>query len=239
LFLPAIVRTYNAGLSFALLSCSSCGHVNQNAALFSNFTMLSAYCTIALPCRSLARQPCPAALPCSLALQPCPAALPGSLARQPCPAALPGSLARQPCPAALQRQPCRTALPCSFARQPCPAALPGSLARQPCPAALPGSLATAALSDSLAMQLCPAALPCSFARQSYPAALPGSLSRPGSLDRQPFRNIASLITGIGRQNCKLFNGRRPACSITYFCRQFSSIFPTILSLVYKLIRERG
>jgi hypothetical protein len=158
------------------------------------------------------------------------AALPGSLALQPCPAALPCSLALQPCP---------VALPGSLARQPCPAALPGSLARQPCPAALPGSLATAALSDSLAMQLCPAALPCSFARQSYPAALPGSLSRPGSLDRQPFRNIASLITGIGRQNCKLFNGRRPACSITYFCRQFSSIFPTILSLVYKLIRERG
>jgi hypothetical protein len=48
---------------------------------------------------SLARQPCPAALPGSLAWQPCPAALPGSLARQPCPAALPGSLARQPCPA--------------------------------------------------------------------------------------------------------------------------------------------
>jgi hypothetical protein len=59
-FLPAFVR-----LSFALLSsCSSCGHINQNAALFSNFTMLSAYCTILL--------------------QPCPPALPGSLTRQPC-----------------------------------------------------------------------------------------------------------------------------------------------------------
>jgi hypothetical protein len=40
---------------------------------------------------SLARQPCPAALPGSLAL----AALLGSLARQPYPAALPGSFARQ------------------------------------------------------------------------------------------------------------------------------------------------
>jgi hypothetical protein len=37
----------------------------------------------------------------------------------------------------------------SLARQPCPAVLPGSLARQPCPAALPGSLAR---------QLCPATL---------------------------------------------------------------------------------
>jgi hypothetical protein len=42
-----------------------------------------------------------APLHCSLARQPCPAALPGSFARQPCPAALPGSLARQLCPAAL------------------------------------------------------------------------------------------------------------------------------------------
>jgi hypothetical protein len=47
----------------------------------SNFTMLSAYYTIA----------------CTLAMQPCPVALPGSLARQPCSAALLGSLARQPC----------------------------------------------------------------------------------------------------------------------------------------------
>jgi hypothetical protein len=96
---------------------------------FSNFKKLSAYCNIAC---TLARQPCPAALPGSLARQPCPAALPGSLARQPCPAALPGSLARQPCPAAL---------PGSFARQPCTAALPGNLARQPFPAALLTSLA--------------------------------------------------------------------------------------------------
>jgi hypothetical protein len=104
-FLPAFVRTYNAGLSFALLSSCSCGHINQNAALFSNFTMLSAYCIAALPGSlapgSLARQPCPAALPGSLARQLCPAALPDSLARQPCPAALPGSLTRQPCPATL------------------------------------------------------------------------------------------------------------------------------------------
>jgi hypothetical protein len=41
---------------------------------------------------SLARQPCPAALPASLARQPCPPALPASLARQPCPPALPASL---------------------------------------------------------------------------------------------------------------------------------------------------
>jgi hypothetical protein len=98
-------------LSFTFCVCCCCcsssssssswgGHINQNTALLSNFTMLSAYCTIAC---SSARQPCPAALPGSPARQPCPAALPGSLARQPCPAALPGSLARQPCPAALQK----------------------------------------------------------------------------------------------------------------------------------------
>jgi hypothetical protein len=82
-FLPALVRTYNAGLSLALLllsSCSSCGHINQNTALLSNFTMLSAYCTIS----------------CTFAPQPCPATLPG-------PAAFPGSFARQPCSAALGR----------------------------------------------------------------------------------------------------------------------------------------
>jgi hypothetical protein len=78
--------------------------IAQNTALLSNFTMLSAYCTIA----------------CTFAWQQWPAALPGSLARQPCPAALPGSLARQPCPAAMHG---------SLARQPCPAALLGSLAR--------------------------------------------------------------------------------------------------------------
>jgi hypothetical protein len=117
---------------YVLLCCSccscSCGHITQNTAFLSNFTMLSAYYTIAC---TLAMQPCPAALPVSLARQPCPVALPGSLAWQPCPAALPGSLARQPCPAALTgslvRQPCRQ--PC---QQPCPAALPGSLVRQPC-----------------------------------------------------------------------------------------------------------
>jgi hypothetical protein len=120
---------------YVLLCCSccscSCGHITQNSPLLSNFTMLSAYYTIAC---TLAMQPCPSALPGSLALQPCLAALTGSLARQPCPVALPGSLVRQPCP---------KALPGSLARQPCPAALPCSLARalQPCPAVFPGSLA--------------------------------------------------------------------------------------------------
>jgi hypothetical protein len=33
----------------------------------------------------------------TLARKPCPAALPGNLARQACPAALPGSLAHKPC----------------------------------------------------------------------------------------------------------------------------------------------
>jgi hypothetical protein len=70
--------------------------IAQNTALLSNFTMLSAYCTIAC---TFARQPCPAALPGSLARQTCPAALHGSL----CLAALPGSLACQPCPPALQK----------------------------------------------------------------------------------------------------------------------------------------
>jgi hypothetical protein len=85
-FLPALVRSYNAGLSLALLllsSCSSCGHINQNTALLSNFTMLSAYCTISC---TFAPQPC-------LATLPGPAAFPGSFARQPCSAALPGSFA--------------------------------------------------------------------------------------------------------------------------------------------------
>jgi hypothetical protein len=67
--------------------------------------MLSAYCTMACTLTavlgSLARKPCPAALPGSLAWQPCPAALPGSLARQPFPAFLPRSLSWQLCPAAL------------------------------------------------------------------------------------------------------------------------------------------
>jgi hypothetical protein len=50
-----------------------------------------------------------------------------------------------------------------------------------------------------------AALPGSPARQPCPAALPGSLAR------QPCRNITTLITGrsLGRQNCKLYYGRRP------------------------------
>jgi hypothetical protein len=98
--------------------------IAQNTVFLSNFTMLSAYCTITC---TFARQPCPAAMPDSLARQPCPAAMPGSLARQSCPAALPGSLTRQSYPAALSgslvRQPCLAALPCRLALQTCPAAL--------------------------------------------------------------------------------------------------------------------
>jgi zinc transporter ZupT len=72
---------------FTKCCCCSCGHINHIAAFSTNFTMLSAYCTIA----------------CSPIRQPCPSALPGSLVRQPCPAALSGSLVWQPCPAALQK----------------------------------------------------------------------------------------------------------------------------------------
>jgi hypothetical protein len=115
----ALVRTYNAGLSFCCCCCS-CRPINQNTALLFNFTMLSAYCTIAL-------HPCHAPLPGSHSRQPFPAALRGSHSWQPCPAAIPGSLARQPFPAALPgnlvRLLCLAALPCSLARQPCPAAL--------------------------------------------------------------------------------------------------------------------
>jgi hypothetical protein len=68
----ALVRKYNAGLSFALFLP----------------------CPAALP-GSLARQPCPAALPGSLAHLLFPATLPCSLARQPCPAALPANLAEK------------------------------------------------------------------------------------------------------------------------------------------------
>jgi hypothetical protein len=81
-FLPALVRTYNAGLSFALLL------------LFLLLLFLrtqSEYCIIVQFHHAFS-----ILYHC---MQPCPAALPGSLARQPCPAALPGSLARQPCPA--------------------------------------------------------------------------------------------------------------------------------------------
>jgi hypothetical protein len=53
----------------AALPGSQIPNTAQNTALLSNFTMLSAYCTIA----------------CTLAMQPCPAALPGSLAQKPCP----------------------------------------------------------------------------------------------------------------------------------------------------------
>jgi hypothetical protein len=79
-------------------SCCSCGHNNQITAFSSNFTMLSAYCTIAC---SLALQRC--SLACSLVRQPFPVAMSGSLIRQSYVAALSGSLARQPCPATLQR----------------------------------------------------------------------------------------------------------------------------------------
>jgi hypothetical protein len=65
-FLPAFVRSYNAGLSFVVL-----------ADALLHFTMLSTYYTIA----------------CTIAMQPCPAAFPDSLARQPYPSALLGSLA--------------------------------------------------------------------------------------------------------------------------------------------------
>jgi hypothetical protein len=78
------VGTYvQRGSKFCFVVLVGVTDIAQNTALLSNFTMLSAYCTIA----------------CTFARQPCPAALPGSLARQPCPAALPSSLARQPCPA--------------------------------------------------------------------------------------------------------------------------------------------
>jgi hypothetical protein len=92
-FLPALVRTYNAGLSFALLFLFLFLLV-QTLLRILHFCSISAYCIAPLHA--------PAALPGSIARQHCPAALPGSIARQPCPAALPGSLARQPCPASLQ-----------------------------------------------------------------------------------------------------------------------------------------
>jgi hypothetical protein len=86
-FLPALVRTYNAGLSFALLFFLDRTHCSNVCIIVQFHHAFS----------GLARQPCPAALP----RQPCSAAaLPGSsLARQPCPAVL--LVARQPCPAAL------------------------------------------------------------------------------------------------------------------------------------------
>jgi hypothetical protein len=91
-FLPALSLRATRVYHFLCCSCC-CGDIRQNTAFLTNFTMLSADCTIAI---ILAQQPCPAALPGSLARQPCPAALPGSLAQQPCPAALSGSLAWQP-----------------------------------------------------------------------------------------------------------------------------------------------
>jgi hypothetical protein len=83
-FLPALVRTYNAGLSFALLFLFLFLLVR---------THYSEYC-IFVQFQHIALNHC---------MHPCPAALPGSLARQLCPVALPGSLARHPCRAALQK----------------------------------------------------------------------------------------------------------------------------------------
>jgi hypothetical protein len=65
-FLPALVRTYNAGLSFALLILFLFFWLGSQTLL-----KILHYCPI---------------LPCTFARQPCLAALPGSLARQPCPA---------------------------------------------------------------------------------------------------------------------------------------------------------
>jgi hypothetical protein len=77
-FLPALVRTYNASLSFALLLLF----------LFlgsQSLLKILHFCPIS-PC---IQQPCTAGLPGSLARPPCPAALPGRLARPPCPAVRP------------------------------------------------------------------------------------------------------------------------------------------------------
>jgi hypothetical protein len=91
----------------------------------------------------------------------------------------------------------------------CLAALPDSLARQPCPEALPGSI------DCLA------------ALQKY-----------YKVNNRPSRRVASR--SFVRQNCKLFYGRRPSSSVAYFyLPALVQVFPAILSLVYKLIRERG
>jgi hypothetical protein len=89
-FIKIISETYQEQIFTRVGSTLLCSLLflflgTKNTAFSTNFTMLSAYC-------SLARQPCPAALPGSLARQPCPAALPGSLARQPCQTALPRSL---------------------------------------------------------------------------------------------------------------------------------------------------
>jgi hypothetical protein len=111
---------------------------------------------------------------------------------------------------------------------------------------------TASLSNfTMLSAYCTLALPSSLARQPCPAALPGSLARKpcpaASIAWQPCRNITRLITGLRvasrsfvRQNCKLFYGRRPSSSVAYFyLPALVQVFPAILSLVYKLIRERG
>jgi hypothetical protein len=118
--------------------------IAQNTALLSNFTMLSAYCSIACTL-AMHMQPCHAALPGNLARQPCPEALPGRLARQDCLAGLPGRLARQPCPAAKYQIQLKILhycpiSPCFQHIAPLHAPLPFSLARQPCPPALQKNL---------------------------------------------------------------------------------------------------
>jgi hypothetical protein len=79
-FLPALVRMYNAGLSFALLFFFFLGS--------QTLLKILHYCPIS---------------PCFQHIAPLHSALPGSLARQPCPAALPRRLAPQPCPSASQK----------------------------------------------------------------------------------------------------------------------------------------
>jgi hypothetical protein len=90
--LPALVRTYNAGLSFALL-------------LFFFFLFMLGSQTLLKILHY-----CPIS-PCFQHISPLPAALPGSLARQPCPGALPASLGekRASCFTAVGRHACSIA----------------------------------------------------------------------------------------------------------------------------------
>jgi hypothetical protein len=92
----ALERTYNAGLSIALLLWRLC----SKTTFLANFTML----LHAALSGSLVWQPCLAALSGSIVWQPCLVALSGSLVRQLCPAALSGDLSGtliwQPCLAA-------------------------------------------------------------------------------------------------------------------------------------------
>jgi hypothetical protein len=84
-----------------------------------------------------------------------------------------------------------------------------------CPAALPGSFAR---------QPCPTALSCSLVRQLCPAALPGSLAR------QPC--LAALPGRIYR----LYYGRMPACSITYFYRLKTGSLVQAFTAIIKTLR---